>query len=182
MAKLVSATYGEALFELAKEENKVLALLEEVSTLRAILTENTEFGILMNNPKVSKDECVGILRNVFEDKISKELLGFLELLIHKGRYSEVLPILDFFIDRVKESERIGKAYVTTAVPLDEQKKSAIEARLLETTSYRKIEIEYAVDESLIGGMVIRIKDRVVDSSIRTKLEKMERMLSEIQLV
>ena len=182
MAKLVSATYGEALFELAKEENKVLALLEEVTALRTILTENTEFGILLANPKVSKEECIAIVRNVFEGKISKELMGFLELLLQKGRYNELMPILDYFIDRVKEAEKIGTAYVTTAVALDEKQKGAIEAKLLETTSYRKIEVEYTVDESLIGGMVIRIRDRVVDSSVRTKLEKMQRMLSEVQLV
>ena len=62
MAKLVSTTYGEALFELAQEENKVLALLEEVTALRTILRENTEFNRLMNNPKVSKEECISIMR------------------------------------------------------------------------------------------------------------------------
>lgn len=182
MAKLVATSYGEALFELAKEENKVLALLEEVTALRTILTENKEFNILIENPKISKEECVEIIHTVFEGKISKELMGFLELLLQKGRYSELMPILDFFIDRVKEEEKIGKAYVTTAVELDEKQKSAIKTKLLETTSYREIEIEYAVDKSLIGGAIIRIKDRVVDSSIRTRIEKMERMLSKIQLV
>lgn len=182
MAKLVSATYGEALFELAKEENKVLALLEEVIALKSILTDNSEFGVLMANPKISKQESIEILHNVFEGKLSKELMGFLELLLQKGRYGELMPILDFFIDRVKEAEKIGTAYVTTAVLLDAKQKAAIEAKLLETTSYQKIEIEYAVDESLIGGMVIRIRDRVVDSSVRTKLEKMQRMLSDVQLV
>ena len=182
MAKLVSTTYGEALFELAQEENKVLALLEEVTALRTILRENTEFNRLMNNPKVSKEECISIMRTVFEGRVSRELTGFLELLLQKGRYGEILSILDYFINRVKEHEGIGTAYVTTAVVLGEKQKAAVEAKLLATTSYKKIEIEYAVDESLIGGMVIRIKDRVVDSSIRTKLENMERALSNIQLV
>lgn len=182
MAKLVSTTYGEALFELAKEEGKVLALLEEVTVVQKVLEENADFDRLMNNPKVSKEECISIMRSVFEGRVSRELVGFLELLIQKGRYGDILSILAYFVNRVKEHERIGTAYVTTAVELNEKQKAAVEAKLLATTSYKKIEIEYAVDESLIGGMVIRIKDRVVDSSIRTKLENMERALSNIQLV
>ena len=61
------------------------------------------------------------------------------------------------------------------------KKNNIEERLLATTKYKTIECNYNVDESLIGGMVIRMGDKVVDSSIRTKLEKLERELLTIQL-
>lgn len=181
MAKLVSKTYGEALFELAQEEDKVLPLLEEVCALQTILLENKELALLMNNPKVSKEERVEILKSIFGEKVSRELMGFLELLVQKGRYGEIDAILAYFIQRVKDAEGIGKAYITTAIPLKEAQKAAVEAKLLSTTSYRRIETEYAVDESLIGGMTIRIKDRVVDSSIKTKLERMERELLTIQL-
>ena len=84
MAKLVSTTYGEALFELAKEEDKVLALLEEVTVVQKVLKENADFDRLMNNPKVSKEECIGIIHSVFGGKASKELIGFLELLDRKS--------------------------------------------------------------------------------------------------
>ena len=181
MAKLVSNAYGEALFELAREKNTVSAMLEEVSGLQMVLKENKELSVLMNNPKVSKDERVDIIKSIFENRISKDLLGFLELLIHKNRYAYVEEILAYFTDRVKEAEGIGTAYVTTAVELSAEQKDAVSKRLRETASYRKIEMIYQVDPSIIGGMIIRIKDRVVDSSIKTKLEGMERSLQSIQL-
>lgn len=71
--------------------------------------------------------------------------------------------------------------VTTAVPLKDSQREAVEKRLLETTQYRSMEMHYSVDASLIGGMVIRIGDRVVDSSISTKLNELQRDLLKIQL-
>ena len=73
------------------------------------------------------------------------------------------------------------AYVTCAVALDDARKKAVEDKLLETTDYKKMEMHYDVDEGLIGGMVIRIGDRVVDSSVRTKIEEMKKTLLQIQL-
>ena len=61
------------------------------------------------------------------------------------------------------------------------KKQEVQRKLLETTSYKSLDIEYSVDSSLIGGMVIRIGDRVVDSSIKSKLDKLSHELSRIQL-
>lgn len=181
MAKLVSSTYGEALFELAQEKNTVSAMLEEVSGLQMVLKENKGLSVLMNNPKVSKEERESIVKEVFGGRICNDLLNFLILLVQKGRYAYVEEILAYFTDRVKEAEGIGTAYVTTAVELTPAKKDEVHKKLLATTSYREIEIIYQVDPSLIGGMTVRINDRVIDSSIKTKLEKMERSLLTIQL-
>ena len=71
--------------------------------------------------------------------------------------------------------------MTTAVALSDAQKSAVEKRLLETTRYESFEMNYSVDESLIGGMVIRIGDRVVDSSIKTKLYELSKQLRSIQI-
>lgn len=181
MAKLVSGTYGEALFELASEKNTVSAMLEEVSGLQMVLKENKVLSVLMNNPKVSKDEREGIIKEVFQGRLSDDLLYFLILLVQKGRYAHVEEILAYFTDRVKEAEGIGTAYITTAVELTPAKKDEIHKKLLATTSYREIEVIYQVDPEIIGGMTVRINDRVVDSSIKTKLEKMERSLLAVQL-
>ena len=71
--------------------------------------------------------------------------------------------------------------MTTAVPLQEEQCRKIERRLLDTTSYTKMEMNYLLDKSLIGGMVIRIGDRVVDSSISTKLNELQKELLKVQL-
>lgn len=73
------------------------------------------------------------------------------------------------------------AHVTSAVELKEEQKAQLVKKLLDTTGYVDVEMDYQVDPALIGGMVIRIKDRVVDSSIRTQLHELRRDLSKLQL-
>jgi len=181
MAKLVSKTYGEALYELAKEKKSESTLLEEVTALKDVLEKNPDFLKLMVNPRISKEEKVVLIKEIFETRISDDLVSFLCILAEKGRIGELEKVLDYFVSRIKEDEGIGTAYVTTAFALSEEKKNQIYQKILSTTKYRKLDVIYSVDENIIGGMVIRIRDRVVDSSIRTKLEQMERSLHGVLL-
>ncbi len=181
MAKLVSTTYGEALFELASESGREEEFLGEVETLKELLDENPDFGRLMNHPKILKEEKLKVLEEVFSGRISRELLGFLHLVVTKDRYGEIDAILNFFIDKVKQHKGIGIAYVATAVSLNEAQKKEIENKLLSTTSFHRMEMHYQVEEDLIGGMVIRIGDRVVDSSVKNKLFELQRELLKVQL-
>ncbi len=181
MAKLISKTYGDALFELAVEKNKVDVLLEEIEQLKQVLSENEEFGRLMNHPRIIKEEKIQVVKDVFEGRVSEEILGFLTIVITKDRYRDIDAIIDYFIAEVKRYKGIGIATVTTAVPLREEQRKKIEQKLLETTHYTKMEMHYDVDGSLIGGMVVRIGDRVVDSSVRTKLSELQKELLKVQL-
>ena len=181
MGKLIAKTYGDALYELAMEENKIDLFSQEVAALSAVMKENEDLTKLINHPKVIKEEKIQVMKNIFQGKISDELLGFVEISIQKDRFPEFQPILDYFIRSVKEYKKIGTAYVATAVELSKNQKKEVENRLLETTSYVQMEMEYSVDKSLIGGMVIRIGDRVVDTSIKNKLNELSKELYNIQL-
>jgi len=181
MAKLISKTYGEALVELAVEENKVDDFVQELTAIDQILKENQEFNALMNHPKIVKEEKLKVMEAVFKGRISDEILGFFLLIVDKDRYNEIDGILNYFIEEVKAIKGIGIVYVSTAIPLGQQQKQKIEQKLLETTGYREVEMHYDVDEDLIGGMKIRIGDRVVDSSVQTKLSELKKQLLNVQL-
>ncbi len=183
MAKLVSKTYGEALYELAMEsgEDRALALMDEIRCVEEILESNPQFDVFLKHPGIPKQDKLEVVENVFKGHVSDELAGLLEIVVSKERYGDLQSIFAYFTDRVKEQQKIGVAYVTTAVELDGAQKKAVERRLLETSGYRKMEMHYRVDASIIGGMVIRINNRVVDSSIRTKLDGMTKQLLQIQL-
>lgn len=181
MAKLATKTYGDALFELAVEENKLDVIAEDVSTLITAFSENEELTKLMSHPKVSKEEKMQVMSSILKGNVADEIDGFVHIIIDKGRYMELQDILEYFMDRYKEHKNIGTAYVTTAVELSRVQRQQVEKKLLETTKYETMEVEYAVDAALIGGMVIRIGDRVVDSSIQTKLYELTKDLTKIQL-
>ena len=82
---------------------------------------------------------------------------------------------------VKESKKIGIAYVATPTDLTDAQKDRIRQKLLDSTDYVEMEMNYETDPSLIGGMRIRIGDRIVDSSISTKLNELAKSLRRIQL-
>ena len=181
MAKLVSKTYGEALFELAHEEDKASEMLEEIQSVREILDSNPEFKKLMLHPGVAKQDKLKVVDDVFKGRTSDEITGFIRIIVEKERFKEIDAIFDYFIDKEKEFRGIGVAYVVTPKALDLEGKSKVRDKLLETTDYNTLEMHYDVDPSLIGGMVIRIGDRVVDSSIKSRLNDLTKELLELQL-
>lgn len=181
MAKLISKTYGDALFDLALEENLIDDFFRQAQMIQQIFLENEEFISLLNHPKLHRDEKMAVMKEVFAGRIAEELTNFLTLIVEKERQKEIISILEYFIAKVKEYKKIGVVKVTSAVELGQSERAAIEQKLVETTGYTSLEMEYTVDGSLIGGVTIRIGDKVIDSSIRHKLETFAKELSGIQL-
>ena len=181
MAKLVSKTYGDALFELALEEDKLDLFFAESEVIRQVFLENSELIKLLNHPKIDKEEKISVMENIFKDRASKELVGFLTLVVRKERQNDIVGILDYFVSQVKEHKKIGVAHVSSAKELNDTQRAEVEKKLLETTEYKEFEMTFTVDESLIGGLVIRIGDRVVDNSIKHKLNVLAKDLYDIQL-
>ena len=181
MAKLVSKTYGDALFELAVEENRTDSLMEEILMLQTVLKENQDFEKILEHPEISKQNKLQVIEDVFKGRISDALTGFLRIVVTKGRYKDLPDIFAYFIARVKEYRKIGVAQVTSAISLSDVQKQKIEKKLLDSTQYETMEIEYKVDESLIGGLLIRIGDRIVDSTIKHRLTSLTASLMKISL-
>jgi F-type H+-transporting ATPase subunit delta len=181
MAKLVSKVYGDALFETAMDHHKVDALFEEAKAIALILKDNPQLTVLLNNPQIVKEEKAAVMNQIFDQRVEKEMMSFLNIIVEKDRQNDMIPIFEYFIQRVKEYKKIGTATVTSAVELRAEQKADLEKKLLATTAYEEFEMNYQVDPELIGGMVIRIGDRVVDSSIKTRLYELKKELSAIQL-
>ncbi|MBS7006894.1 ATP synthase F1 subunit delta [Anaerostipes sp.] len=181
MAKLVSKTYGDAYLSLAEERNTLDAVKEEVLAVRQVFLESGELNQMLSHPKIVKEEKMRILETAFKGRISEDMMGFLLVIVKKDRYRDIMSILDYIIGQMKKKEGIGSLKVASAFKLSEGQKADIVHRMKELTDYQEFEVDYEVDESLIGGLVLRLEDRVIDSSIRTKLQTMGRSLSKIQL-
>ena len=181
MAKLVSRTYGDALFELAVEENQVDELSEEIQVLTEILEQNKDFEKIMVHPEIPQETKLQVIEDVFKGRESDTLTGFLRIVAAKGRYKELPGIFAYFTARVKEYKKIGVAEVTSAIPLTGVQKQKVEQKLLQTTPYETMEIEYKVDAAKIGGLMIRIGDRVVDGTVSSRLAALTSCLMKISL-
>lgn len=180
MAKLAERKYAEALFMSAKESGQIDARKKEAEALLKIFSQERELMQLLLHPGVEKEEKKAVLARVFSGRIADEMLYFLQLVVEKGHLKEIDRILREFLDKVKEYKKIGVVFVQAAAELDEGQRAAIKQRILETTDYQSVELHVTVDRGLIGGIVIRIKDRICDGSVRTRLETLSGELSKIQ--
>lgn len=178
MAKQVNSTYGDALFELAVEQQQVDSILEELNALLQVLNENEELVQLLVHPEVLKEDKLNMIQNIFQDRVSDAVMGTLLIVVKNDRSSELPGICEYVIGKMKEYKKIGIASVTSAIELKPEQKARIEQKLIDTTEYKSMEINYVVDASIIGGLIIRIADRVVDSSIKRQLERMSATLSQ----
>lgn len=181
MAKLVSNVYGDALFELAIETDRIDEFTEEVNSILDVLCQNEELSKMMSHPKIVKEEKIEVIENIFKGRITDEIVGLMVMVIEKDHFKDMEEIFTYYLNRVMEYKNIGIAYVKTPMELTDTQKSDVEKKLLETTDYVSFNMNYEVDPDLIGGMVIRIGDRVIDSSVKTKIYELSKELSKIQL-
>ncbi len=181
MAKIISKTYGEALFDLCIENDSLDTIEEEVKAVKEAFAQNVDLYKFLNHPKITKEEKVSLIEKVLKGRASDDVTGFLVIIVEKGRYNQIDEIIDYFLAKVREYKKIGVAKVTSAVDLNHEQRKKLEDKLLATTEYVAFDMEYQVDKSLIGGVIIRIGDRIVDSSIRTKLKNLSKELLKIQM-
>lgn len=180
MAKLVVKRYATALFDLAVSEGAMAKYEEEVKVIVRALRDEPDFMAVLNDHKVTKENKISLVENVFTDKVSNPIVGLLVLLVNKGRQGHLLEILEAFLERVKAESGITKAVITSAVPLKEAQVTAIREKL-EAGTKSKIEIETIVDTSIIAGLVIRVGDKVVDASIKGEMQTLKKQLSKLRL-
>lgn len=181
MAKLVSKVYGDALFSLAQEENQIDELWKEADTIVKAVEGNTEFLPVLTHPEMTMEKKLSLLQDVFQKELSQHMMGLLHVLVKKGRIGEIRSVLNYFMDKVMAYKKIGEVTIKTPMLLSEEQREKIESKLLEVSEYETVSVDYQIDESLLGGIVIRIGNRVLDNSIRSKLDAMTRELSKVKL-
>jgi F-type H+-transporting ATPase subunit delta len=175
MEQQIAKRYGMALFELANEQGTLKELKEEVSAVLSILKENHQLMELLLHPKVSAGDKIQLIEKALGGQTSHDLMGLVVLTIKKGRQGNLPAILEYCLEEIAKAEGIDKAVVASAETLGTKQMDAVENRLSELTG-RKVKPEYQVDESLIGGLFIRIGDRIVDNTIKGKMHHLSREL------
>ncbi len=175
MVELVSRRYSSALFELALEENSVDTLYADALGLVATLKSETEFLKVVNHPEVTLEEKAELLKKVFGGKISETFFGFFNVVLHKNREEELLSILEAFVAKCEEYKGIVEAVVISAKALNDAQVSKIKEKLSQNLN-KEVRVSTTVDESLIGGMVIYVDGKELDSSVKTYLEEQRKTL------
>lgn len=172
MAELtVDMTYGSALFQAAQDIGKVDEMEDELSAVSDILGKNPEFASLIDDPTISAGEKKTVLKNVFDGRIMPELLNFMYVLVDKGRTRHFQRIVREYGKLRNQEEGFVAGTVYSVEPLD----SGQIDRLQKETSKiinRKVKLENKIDPSLIGGVKILADGRLIDASLKKRLESL----------
>ena len=178
MAKLVASVYSEALFDVAIEENKVDQLFEELKQVTDLFKEFPEFFELFKTPKISIEDKKKTIEEVFGGKISSEMMNFLKIVLDKRRSSAIYSIKNEFDEKVFTHKGIEKATVESAVALDDTQLKELEEKLSAMTG-NVIQLKNQINPEVVGGLLLRVGDKVVDGSIRKRLNDMKDSLAQI---
>lgn len=179
MARRTTAArrYAEAAFQMGRQSGELDAWERDLTTLREALS-NRELRALMQHPAVPYQAKERVLREVIGTRIGKEPLSLVLLMVRRGRPGAVDAMFEHFEELLRRERGIARAEVRSALALDASQREAIEERLRELTN-RKIELTERVDESLIGGVAIRIGDTLYDASVRSRLERLRARLTAV---
>jgi F-type H+-transporting ATPase subunit delta len=178
MAKLAANVYSEALFSLALEENRIDELQGELKVLCELIAENPEFMEFLATPKIGKDEKRNFVDSVLAGKFSQEIVNLTKVLIDKKRSREILEIVSVFDKTVLLHKDLYSATAYTAVPLSAPEMDALKAKLAALTG-KQISLENIIDASVIGGIRLKVGDRVIDGSLKRRLEDLKDNLAQL---
>ena len=164
--------YAQAVFQIAAESGRFDAWADDLRTVATAL-ENKELAGLLDSPQVPASAKVEAVRAVLGDAVDPLAANLLALLATRNLANLVPGILETFEALVDRHNGIERAEVIAAVPLDQQQQEAIEAVLVKLVD-KDIRMSTGVDPAILGGLVARVGDRVIDGSLRTRLQGMRR--------
>lgn len=178
--RTVARRYAGALYEEANETGVLEDVDDDVLMLRETLESNRELARFFESPVIPLEKKDDVVRELLSDRVQDLTLRFLRLLVHKDRETMTKPILDQYQALRDDQRGIVDAHVAVARPLaDDDREAVIEA--LEKKTGKSIRLHVEQDDDLVGGIIIRIGDRVFDASVRNKLANLRDRLRESSL-
>ncbi len=174
---LLAKRYAQALFDLAVEYNILEKVAKDMELVGTTLEKERVLRRVMANPVLDAYKKIRILDKLFEKRIEKLTLKFLQLITRKGREEYIIFICKAFVEIYKDSKNIMPVIITTAYPAEKKIKDQILEKLADVTK-KELEVKEMVDESLIGGFKLDFEDYQYDNSIKMQLKRLHKIFSE----
>jgi F-type H+-transporting ATPase subunit delta len=172
--------YAKALYEVAAESGiteQAIAELKEAVTVLA----HPELELVLSHPNIDANVKTDLLLRIFEGKVSEAVLNLLRLLVERKRVLLIPAVCDEFVRIAGEALGRTEAVVYSPMPLSEQETASIQARFGAVTG-KTIQVTNIVDQSLLGGIKVRIGDTLYDGSLSGKLKRLEKTLQASQVM
>jgi len=168
----LATRYAKSLLDLAVETNKVEAALKDMQLLDGICSKSPDFTLMLRSPVINGYKKLAVIQEVLKSYEVNEIThGFIKLLIAKGREMNLPEIARAFLTQYNVLKNIRIVKLTTASPMADMIKSSIQEKVAAYIPNDTIDLKTAIDESLIGGFVLEVEDKLYDASVRKSLNE-----------
>jgi F-type H+-transporting ATPase subunit delta len=174
----VASRYVKSLLDLAVEQGTLDQVHQDMQLFAKVCDENRAFALLLKSPVIRHDKKKEVLSKLFEGKVNKLTMAIFNIITAKNREPLLPAIAKEFHNAYNTYKNIGRAFVTTAIPLDEKLRKEILEITQKLSDRNQVELTEKVDSSLIGGFVLNVGDKQVDASIKNKLKTLKVKFSE----
>ena len=174
MASSAAKRYAQAVFSLGKEQGTLDAWGDDLAMLARVVGDD-HIATYLTNPSVAADRRIEALESSLSSNVQPEARRLARMLIERDRTMLIPQIREIFDAQLRAERGIAIAEMTTAEELNEAERDLVQQKL-ETMTGKKVELASKIDPAIIGGIIIRIGDQVIDGSVRNKLEKMRSRL------
>ena len=172
MASEVIRGYAEALFSVVQAEGELDRVEDELYRFGKVLESNNDLKQALSDRALDRAQRIKILEDLLADKVSPHTLGLLSFVSEQGRGRQLPQILTELSTIAAEARQAVVAEVRTAVPLSDAQRKQLEKALSDATQ-KNVTVKTIVDPSVLGGVVAKIGDTVIDGSIRRRLEQLK---------
>jgi F-type H+-transporting ATPase subunit delta len=169
--------YAEALMAIAKEHNLTEQFGDEIRGLLGLLENSPELREFLENPVVKGEDKKAVIRRMFGQETNAYLTNFLLLLVDRRRIIFISGIAQKFLELLRKLNNTALAVVTSAVPLNESQTNAIADKVKQITGAASVELKTKVDRDLIGGVIIQVGSKILDTSLRGQLRRISLSLT-----
>jgi F-type H+-transporting ATPase subunit delta len=173
----IASRYAKSLLELAEEKGLVEEIFKDMDLFSNVIENNREFLLVLKNPIISSDKKLAILKALFENKVNSLSMSFFSLITKKNREVYLPEVAEQFISQYNEYIGNIAATVTTTFPLTDDLRVQFKNIIRQYTG-KEAHLKEYVNPNLIGGFVLKMGDRQLDESIRSKLEELKTNLIE----
>lgn len=146
--------------------------IKDLELVQDILAKNSDLKDVLQNPTVSLEQKLEIIEAIFKNNVSFEILNYLKILTEKKHIAEIPTIIEIIKNTIDENNGMKAVTIVSAIELTNEYKEKI-TKILEEKIAKKIKPNWQIDENIIAGLVIKIDDDVIDTSIKTKLNKIK---------
>ncbi|MFI3227356.1 MAG: ATP synthase F1 subunit delta [Clostridia bacterium] len=175
---VVSNRYASSLFDIALGEKCLNEVFSDLNDVTKIISENTELYSVLSAPNINVSDKIAIFEKLFKGKIQAILYNFIAILIEKKRVDLFFEIKDEFTEIYNNHKNILKAKVTTAAEIDEPTKASVLAKIKAKTG-REVELECVIDPEILGGIIIKYDNTLLDGSVKTRLSNLNEKIKEV---